>query len=39
MKDVEAINRNDGTVLFDDGTMMYVDANEKLVKGLRDVKD
>ena len=25
MKDVEAINRNDGTVLFDDGTMMHVD--------------
>ena len=25
MKDVEAINRTDGTVLFDDGTMMHVD--------------
>ena len=25
MKDVDAINRNDGTVLFDDGTMMHVD--------------
>ncbi len=25
MKDVEAINRTDGTALFNDGTMMYVD--------------
>ena len=26
MKDVEAINREEGTALFDDGTMMYVDT-------------
>ncbi len=26
MKDVEAVNRTDGTVLFDDGTMTYVDS-------------
>ncbi len=25
MKDVEAINRADGTALFDDGTMMDID--------------